>query len=180
MVPDGVQQVRLAQADPAKQEERVEGLARILRHSDGGAVGELVVVAHDKRRERVGGIELGLTGPGCRRGFRRLFGQHDRLGLRRGSGGNRRLRRGDHEGDVHRLHRRPADHRAQQVKVVVLEPHFAKLIRDRQREGFALELVRLDGRKPERIDLGFQHPAQGILSGSPEGLSGNGHVGFGS
>ena len=81
---DGVEQMRLAQADAAVKKKRVVGFAGRLGDGQGGGVGEIVVVADDKRFERVFGIEMdfavvrrafvaGLGGSGWfgRRGERR-------------------------------------------------------------------------------------------------------------
>ena len=55
---DGVQQMGLAQADAAVKEKRVVGFAGRLGDGQRGGVGEIVVVADDKRVERVLGIEM--------------------------------------------------------------------------------------------------------------------------
>ena len=54
---DGVQQMRLAQADAAVEEQRVVGLAGRLGDGQGGGVGKVVVVADDEGVEGVLGIE---------------------------------------------------------------------------------------------------------------------------
>ena len=57
MLADGVQQMRLAQADAAVKEKRIVGFAGRLRHRQRGGVGKIVVVADHERVEGVLGIE---------------------------------------------------------------------------------------------------------------------------
>ena len=59
LVADGMHQVRLAQAHPAVQEERVVGVAGPLRHGQAGGVGQPVGRADDEVRERVARVEVG-------------------------------------------------------------------------------------------------------------------------
>ena len=58
-VADRVHQVRLAEADPAVQEERVVGVARALGDGQGGGVGQAVGRADDEVGERVARVEVG-------------------------------------------------------------------------------------------------------------------------
>ena len=73
VVPDGVQQVGLAQPGVAVDEQRVVGLGRGLGDRDGGGVGEPVARADDERLERVLRVQPGLgrggqlAGPPLRR-----------------------------------------------------------------------------------------------------------------
>ena len=95
VVADRVQQVRLAEAGRAVEEERVVGLAGQLGDGERGGVGEAVAVADDELVERELGVKLGLVGcaasraPGGSRGAcavprrgRALRGR----GLERGAG----------------------------------------------------------------------------------------------
>ena len=66
-LPDGLQQVGLAQAGVAVDEEGVVALAGVVRHADGGRVGELVRIADD---EVVKGVAGDLRG----RVFALVFG----------------------------------------------------------------------------------------------------------
>ena len=56
-MPDGVEQVGLAEADAAVDEERIVGRGGVLGHGQAGGLGELVGRADDERLERVPGIE---------------------------------------------------------------------------------------------------------------------------
>lgn len=58
---DGMEQVRLAQSDAAIQEERVVGLAWLLRHSQGGGAGEIVIAANHEGIKGVVGIEARIV-----------------------------------------------------------------------------------------------------------------------
>ena len=59
LMADGVQQVGLAEAHAAVEEERVVALRRVLGDGLGGGVGELVGLAHDERAEQVLRVEVG-------------------------------------------------------------------------------------------------------------------------
>ena len=61
MLADGVQQMGLAQTDPAVEEQRVVRLAGRLRHRQRGGVGKIVVVADHERVERVLRVETQLV-----------------------------------------------------------------------------------------------------------------------
>ena len=58
LVPDGLHQVRLAQAHAPVQKERVVGLAGLLRHRRGRRVGKLVTAAGYKAVELVARVQL--------------------------------------------------------------------------------------------------------------------------
>ena len=66
-MPDRVQQVGLAQAGVAVDEQRVVGLGRRLGDRDGGGVGEPVAGADDEGVEGVLRVEPGRLAPGVRR-----------------------------------------------------------------------------------------------------------------
>jgi hypothetical protein len=89
VVPDRVQQVGLAEADAAVDEERVEAGARLVRGGPGGRGGQLVTGALDEVREAIATRELGRRG-GDQGGDRRRARGADRLdgdGDRCGGGG---------------------------------------------------------------------------------------------
>ena len=73
LVADGVQQVGLAETDPAVEEERVVAVRRALGHRLGGGVGELVGGADDEGAEDVAGIEAAARGRRGTAGRRRLL-----------------------------------------------------------------------------------------------------------
>jgi hypothetical protein len=57
VVTDSVQQVRLAQSDPAIQKQWVVGLARWLGHRQGGSESKVVVAAYDEGLKRFPGVK---------------------------------------------------------------------------------------------------------------------------
>ena len=89
---DGVEQVGLAEAGGAVQEERVPGVAGLLCDRLGGGEGELVGAADDEGLEEVAGARArvaGIAGGGGRRD-RALEGAVRRLGREAGRGGGAR------------------------------------------------------------------------------------------
>ena len=61
---DGVEQMRLAQADAAVKEERIVGFAGRLGDGQRGGIGKIVVVADDERFKGVFGIEMQFAAAG--------------------------------------------------------------------------------------------------------------------
>ena len=94
LVADRVQQVGLAEADAAVDEERVVGLRRQLGDGLAGGLGELVGVADDEGVEGVARGETGRTGP--------------RASSRAGAGRGGRARRSISIGDARDCRRAPS------------------------------------------------------------------------
>ena len=55
---DGVKQMRLAEADAAVKKKRIVGFAGRLGNGERGGIGEIVVVADNKRFKCIFGIEM--------------------------------------------------------------------------------------------------------------------------
>ena len=132
-VPDGVHQVRLAQARPAVHEQRVVAVSRSLRDGERRGVREAVVGADDECRERVPRIEqrarLGISPLGERRALRGRAGLRPvrDSGTRPHPGERRRLRHeADVDGAAKQVLQRGPDLRA----VLVLEPFASECVRD--------------------------------------------------
>src|SRR5262249_30169975 len=97
VLPNGVQQVSLAEADTSIKEERVVRFAGRLGDSERGGVCEIIVVLNDESVEGIFRIEAGLvvcgvvavltSGFGDRFGFMRR-GDERSSGRRMGSGGD--------------------------------------------------------------------------------------------
>ena len=84
-VADGVQQVGLAQAHPAVEEERVVGLARVFGHGHAGGVRQAVAGADHEVFKGVAGIQgdIGLADDRANDfgGFRVTLGFDDTIGF---------------------------------------------------------------------------------------------------
>ena len=128
LVTDRVEEVGLAQADSAVDEQRVVGARRQLGDGLASGLGELVRVADHERVERVAGGET--------------WRRDGRLGFIRLAGGRRSL-----AVDVERDARIAAEDFAgrglQRLGVVLVEP----IARVRVRRG-DLDVIALDGRQP--------------------------------
>jgi hypothetical protein len=115
---DGVHQVRLAKADAAVQEQRVEGHRAALGHTAGGGMGKLIRFADDKAVKGEAGIQgrAGQVFDGNRTGAGGLG-----RGLHRGGGG---CYCGRAEGKLHPLHRGASTGKlgADMVGIVALNP----------------------------------------------------------
>jgi hypothetical protein len=175
-----VEQVGLAEANAAEEEEGVEGLAGVLGDGEGRAVGEFVGVADDEGGEGVVRVEqrFGLPGGGGLGfgGRSRVFGVFLGLGLGEGLGGGRDGQAfADDKLDLDGADRDLADHGTEQVEVVIGQPHHAEVVGHLQGQDIALERRGAHGGKPEGIDLRFEHAAQGFLRSGPDGLGGGGH-----
>src|SRR5439155_12454912 len=70
VVADRMKEVGLAEPGPAVDEERVVGLAGLLRHGEGGPVSEAVSVADDELPERIAWVEVLAQPTSVRRGGR--------------------------------------------------------------------------------------------------------------
>ena len=135
-VPDRVHQVRLAEANPAVQEERVVGVPGALGHRQGGGMREPVGRPHDEVREGVPLVETGRPSVGTdpRRLDPDLLGRH-----------RRRLGRCAGVLPDHELHLDAVAHHAgqglrDQGPVAGLEPVLGEAVRHRDPEARVLDV----------------------------------------
>ena len=150
LVADGVQQVGLAQARAAEDEERVVGVPRVLRDGHAGGVRETVAAADDEALERVPGTQLTVE-PQARGA--RLDGRGDRgtetgpgLGEERGSHG---LEGREADLGLGAQHLRQA--LAQCDQVVFVDPIHEEGVGD-----FQLDELGADGTGDDRLEPGVQ------------------------
>jgi len=143
LVPDRVQQMGLAETDPAVDEERVVGLRRQLRHRLAGGLGELVGVADD---EGFKGIARGEAVRERHRG--ELTGGRGRaLGLPV-----------DLEGDDRVAAQHRANRALDRLGVVLDEPVAAVLVGRADADGVTVHRGDAAGPQP-RVDGGLGDPA---------------------
>jgi hypothetical protein len=173
---DGVQQMGFAQTNPAVKEKRVVRFAGRLRDGEGGGVGKIIVVADDERVEGVLGIEiqfrmirisisrsfnnLGFGGRGdCRLGERAVACAYFKFYLELAAGGER--------SDV-----------LKQAHIIILEPHFTKIIGDFEDEDIPIEISRAQRFEPKFECVRTQHRAKMLLREIPNFLCGSLHCFF--
>ena len=162
---DGMEQMRLAQADPAVKEKRIVGFAGRLGHRQRGGVGEIVVVADDKSFKRILGIEMDFAA--ARRAFVRRFGgfHFGRHGRRRQ--GDWRAPGRNFEFDLQLPAGGDGKGVLQETGVVVLEPDFAEFVRRLEHDVIAIQRTRAQRGKPHAEGVFAQLGAELLLRQIP-------------
>ncbi len=155
---NSVQQVRLAKAGAAVEEERIVRFARLLRHRHRGGVGEAVVVAHHKRFKRVARVKHQVAIGGLARGGLPSLGRFGGRGRGTVAAG------GDFEFDVEFAPTGLGEGILQQLKIVILQPHLRELIGHLEGDGRLVEGNRLHRREPQIVGLGVEQGAD-LLGG---------------
>ena len=167
-VADGVEQVRLAQADAAVDEERVVGLGGRLGHGQRGRLGEAVGRPGDEGLEGEPGLQAARA-PRLERGHalaRRGGGEGLLLG-----GLGRRLAGLDRDLD---LQIRPADLEegvAQERQVALADPLAQELGVDREHDAVVGEHHRPGSREGELERLAVERGAQALADLRPDGVA---------
>ena len=173
MLANGVKQVRLAKTDTTVEKQWVIGFPRSISNGFGGRSREVVVISDDERIECVLGIEAPLAGSWktllsrCSRGFD--FGS--RLGF---FGGCRCSKRAvtvcDQELRPELTRTSSAENVLQQTLIIILQPHFAEIIRDFEHHKIAFKPGGSQRRKPKIESVRAQHRAKLFLRGTPDFL----------
>ena len=152
---DGLQEMGLAETDPAVNEEWIVGAGRGFGHGQAGSVGEFTVDSDHEGIKDVMGIEPPDAGSsGC---FRRFFGLD-------GFGGNNRLTDVavfDPEGNLpfgpENGHQRSLQLRA----VIALDPNLVNAVRNNQGDLARIGLGQAQGGKPPVVNSLPQFRPQG-------------------